>query len=124
MKMPSKTDFFNVFQQFGLIKEQKMEKEFVDLNELSKKCEVTPYFLMDISSGEMLSVFSAKNIETALRTFKMSVDNFPEILLKDTVLVRYDTREVCFEGKDYIEEWKKQKDAFQARMLAIQGAIK
>lgn len=36
----------------------------------------------------------------------MNMDNFPESLVHDTVLVKYDDKSIVFEGKDYIETWK------------------
>ena len=90
-------------------KEQKMnqEVELVNIEQKAKECQVKPYFMMDILSGDFLGIFSVKNAETAIRSFCMSMDQMPEGIVHDTVLVDYETRGVVFEGKDYLEEWKK-----------------
>lgn len=87
-------------------KEKKMDKEVVNIEVKAKECDVHPYFMMDILSGDFIGIFSVKNDETAVRTFCMNMDNFPESLVHDTVLVKYDDKSIVFEGKDYIETWK------------------
>lgn len=83
-----------------------MDKEVVNIEVKAKECDVHPYFMMDILSGDFIGIFSVKNDETAVRTFCMNMDNFPESLVHDTVLVKYDDKSIVFEGKDYIETWK------------------
>lgn len=101
-------------------KEKKMNKdiEVVNVEEKAKEAEVHPYFMMDILSGECIGIFSVKNDETAVRTFCMNMDNFPENLVHDTVLCRYDDRSVVFEGQNYIETWKQRHPVIQPKGLA------
>lgn len=78
----------------------------IDIEQKAKECKINPYFMMDILSGDCLGVFTVENDEVAIRSFCISLDPLPESLVHDTVLIKYDTRELIFEGKDYIETWK------------------
>lgn len=97
------------------------EVEFVDVEQKAKECRALPFFIMDITSGELLSIFSVSNIDTAIRSFKMNMDAYPENLVHDCILVRYDGREVVFEGKDYLDEWHKKQDAKMQKIRALGG---
>lgn len=46
-----------------------MDKEVVNIEVKAKECDVHPYFMMDILSGDFIGIFSVKNDETAVRTF-------------------------------------------------------
>lgn len=78
----------------------------VDVSALAAKVEVHPYFTMDSVSGDMVSFFSAKNSKAAVRSFCNSLDPLPLSLVKDLVLVDGISREIIFDGKDYVDEWK------------------
>lgn len=86
-----------------------MDKELIDIEVKAKECKVNPYFMMDILSGDCLGVFTVANDETAIRSFCMSLDQMPQGLVKDSVLVRYDDREIIFEGKNYLETWQEHQ---------------
>lgn len=94
-------------------KEKQMNEtmEIVDVEQKAKECEVHPYFMLDILSGDFIGIFSVKNDETAVRTFCMNMDNFPENLVHDTVLCKYDDRTIVFEGKEYLKTWKEKQAA-------------
>lgn len=78
----------------------------VDVEFLAKKVEIHPYFTMDSVSGDMVSFFSSKNVKAAVRSFCNSLDPLPLSLVKDLILVDAETREIVFDGKDYVDEWK------------------
>lgn len=80
--------------------------ELINVEQKAKECKVTPYFMMDILSGDCLGIFTVANDETAIRSFCESLDPLPESIVHDAVLVKYDTRDIIFEGKNYLETWK------------------
>lgn len=88
------------------IKDLQDNNGVVDLEELAKKVEIHPYFAMDSVSGDMVSFFSSKNVQSAVRSFCNSLDPLPLSLVKDLVLVDGETRGIVFDGKDYVDEWK------------------
>lgn len=88
-----------------------MDKKLINIEEKAKNCKCIPYFMMDILSGDCLGVFTVANDETAIRSFCMSLDQMPQGLLKDSVLVRYDDREIIFEGKNYLETWQEHQNS-------------
>lgn len=83
-----------------------MQEEIINIEEKAKECKVVPYFMMDILSGDCLGIFTVANDETAIRSFCMSMDQMPQGLVHDSVLVRFVDREVIFEGKNYLETWQ------------------
>lgn len=84
----------------------------VDIDKIAcDVCEkITPYVICDISSGEFTGIFQCPNVQTAVRSFCESMDRMPERYVKDAILVNYDSKEVVFEGKNYIEEWNKVQE--------------
>lgn len=78
----------------------------VDVSALAVKVECHAYFTMDSVSGDMVSFFSANNAKAAVRSFCNSLDPLPLSLVKDLVLVDAESREIIFDGKDYVDEWK------------------
>ena len=83
--------------------------DLVDLDKVAQNCSVNPYFIVDIASGDMLAIFSVNNDMTAIRSFTMSCDSMPLNLVKDVILVKYDSKEVIFEGKNYLDKWKENQ---------------
>ena len=116
--------FFRDFIIMNLIdyilkKEKDMEKEsqelqdnsgIVDLEELAKKVLIHPYFGMDSVSGDMVSFFSSGNVKAAVRSFCNSLDHLPLSMVKDFVLVDGVTREIVYDGKDYVDQWKENQN--------------
>lgn len=88
------------------VKELQDNGGVVDVAEMAKKVEIHPYFAMDSVSGDMVSFFSAKNPQSATRSFCNSLDPLPLSLVKDLVLVDGVTREIVFDGSQYVDEWK------------------
>lgn len=92
----------------------------VDIDKIALQvCEnITPYVICDISSGEFTGIYQCPNVQTAVRSFCESMDRMPERYVKDAILVNYDTKEIVFEGKNYIEEWNKVQER-QAQLNAM-----
>ena len=86
-----------------------MNEELINIEQKAKDCSVHPYFMMDILSGECLGVYTCANVETAIRSFCMSMDQMPQGIVHDAVLVCYDSREILFEGKNYLETWQQHQ---------------
>lgn len=84
----------------------------VDIEQIAKDVcsKITPYLIVDISSGEMTGIYQCPNVQTAVRSFCESMDRMPERFVKDSILVNFVTREVVFEGKNYIDEWNKVQE--------------
>ena len=61
---------------------------------------------MDSVSGDLVSFFSSANAKAAVRSFCSSLDHLPLNVMKDFVLVDGVTREIVFEAKDYVDQWK------------------
>lgn len=88
------------------IKDLKDNHGIVNVEELAKKVDIHPYFGMDSVSGDMVSFFTSKNVTAAVRSFCNSLDMLPISMVKDFVLVDGVSREIIFDGKDYVDEWK------------------
>lgn len=97
--------------------ELKDNQGIVNVSELAQKVEIHPYFSMDSVSGDMCSFFSSKNIQAAVRSFCNSLDPLPLSIVKDLVLVDGETREVVFDGKDYVDEWKDHQNYRLEQMI-------
>lgn len=96
----------------------------VDVEDLANKVEFHPYFGMDSVSGDMVSIFSSKNVKAAVRSFCNSLDPLPLSLVKDLVLVDGITREIIFDGKDYVDEWKDhQQYRLEEMIRSFKGGI-
>lgn len=78
----------------------------VDIEEMAKKVHIHPYFGMDSVSGDLISFFNAANPKAAVRSFCNSLDMVPLNVMRDFVLVDGVTREIVFEARDYVEQWK------------------
>lgn len=78
----------------------------VDVAELAKKVEIHPYFGMDSVSGDLVSFFTSGTVKAAVRSFCNSLDSLPLSMVKDFVLVDGCSREIVYDGKDYVDEWK------------------
>lgn len=83
----------------------------VDVTSLIKDVKFHVYFGFDIASKEMTMFFNSSNVETAVRSFCLTLNTLPDSMVKDFILVDGDTREIVFEGKDYLDKW----EAYQAR---------
>lgn len=85
--------------------------EVVNVQEKALECKkhVHPYFIMDILSGDCLGIFTVENVQTAIRSFCMSMDNMPQGIVHDSILADYETGEVIFEGRDYLETWQEHQ---------------
>lgn len=94
----------------GEIQELQDNTGIVDLEELAKKVLIHPYFGMDSVSGDMVSFFSSGNVKSAVRSFCNSLDRLPLCMVKDFVLVDGVTREIVFDGKDYVDQWKENQN--------------
>lgn len=96
----------------------------VDVEAMAKKVEIHPYFGMDSVSGDMVSFFTAKNATAATRSFCNSLDPLPLSLVKDLVLVDGITREIIFDGSQYVDEWKDhQQYRLEEMIRSFKGGI-
>lgn len=93
-------------------KEKEMEENMpvVNVQNLARDAKYHVYFALDIASGDMTMFFNCPSVEVAVRSFCMSLDTLPESLVKDFVLVDGETRDVVFEGRQYLETWQKKRD--------------
>lgn len=107
-------------------KEKEMEKEIVeiednggivDIQELANKVEIHPYFGMDSVSGDLVSFFNAANVKAAVRSFCNGLDVLPLSIVKDLVLVDASSREIVFEGKDYVDSWNANQNYRLEQMI-------
>lgn len=89
----------------------------VDIDELAKKVFIHSYFGMDSVSGDMVSFFSSGNVKAAVRSFCNSLDSLPLSLVKDLVLVDGESRQIVFEGKDYVDTWKDNQNYRLEQMI-------
>ena len=96
----------------------------VDIDELAKKVSVHAYFGMDSVSGDLVSFFNAANAKAAVRSFCNGLDPLPLSIVKDLVLVDAETREIVFEGKDYVEQWtSNQNYRLEGMIKQFKGAL-
>lgn len=111
--------------------EKEIEKEsiidnggVVDIEELAKKVHIHAYFGMDSVSGDLVSFFNSANAKAAVRSFCNGLDPLPLSIVKDLVLVDAETREIVFEGKDYVEQWTaNQNSRLEAMIRNFKGAV-